>query len=205
MQQDQFQPFSEEDVVSIVHDAHLVNGLKYFQTQEFYQTLRPLLKLTDVTESNYHWLGEGVSSRLLKSSHSNAGWIVGYAKLALAFQPEDIGSMAKSSNSYISQNDDVLEIMDESARLTARQSSLIADIMLILRQQLSMTDPNQSRYYWLDRGIECKVLKSSGELPGWQSGLIRLQLEFIAGAKQSIGENSTINSAGLDSLREVVV
>jgi KGK domain len=95
--------------------------------------------------------------------------------------------------------------MDESARLASRQSSLIADIMLILRQRLSMSDPNQSRYYWLDRGIECKVLKSSGELPGWQSGLIRLQLEFIAGAKQPIGENSIVSQAGLDSLRQLAV
>jgi hypothetical protein len=101
MQQHQFQPLNDEDVVSILNEAHLINSLKYFQIQEFYQILRPLLKLTDPVESTHNWLGEGVESRLLKSTHSNAGWIAGYAKLVLAFQPEDLGLTIKASNSYI--------------------------------------------------------------------------------------------------------
>jgi KGK domain len=205
MLEHRFQPLRDEDVVSVIHDAHLISNLKHCQSQELYQALRSLMKLTDSTQANYHWLGDGVDGRLLKSRQSTAGWISGRAKLCLAFQPEALGATANLANSDIPRHDDVLEITNELARLTSRQNSLIAEIDLLIRQRLSMTDPAQSRYYWLDRGIECEVMKPSGELAGWQSGLIRLQFEFIPAANNPMGENSTVSQVGLDSLRQLAV
>jgi hypothetical protein len=205
MLEHRFQPLRDEDVVSVIHDAHLISNLKHFQSQELYQALRSLMKLTDSAQANYHWLGDGVEARLLKSRQSTAGWSAGHARLCLAFQPEALGLTANRASSDIPRHDDVLEIADELARLTSRQNSLIAEIDLLIRQRLSMTDPAQSRYYWLDRGIECNVLKSSGDLAGWQPGLIRLQLEFIPASKPVMGENSTVSQVGLDSLRQLSV
>jgi hypothetical protein len=206
MLDNRFQTLNDQDVISILSDAHhIVTGLKNFQSQELYQIVRRLLKLTDAEQPNYHWLGNGVEARLLKSSQSTAGWIVGHIKLCLTFQPAELGSITNPVSSYIPQYDDVLEIADELARLTSRQSSLLSEIALVVRQHLKMTDLSESRYYWLDRGIECKVLKSSGEMAGWQSGLIRLQFEFIPASINPMGGNLTVSQVGLDSLRQLAV
>jgi hypothetical protein len=205
MLDNQFQRLSDDDMVSLTHEAHIINSLKNFQNREFYHTLRPLLRLTNAEQPNYHWFGDGVEARLLKAHTSSSGWLVGRARLGLAFQPAQLEVAVEPSSAYWPNDDDMLEITDELARLTTRKSSLISEIAFSIRQKLSMNEPSQSRYYWLDRGIECKVLKASGEVSGWQPGLIRLQFEFIPTSKQSMSENAAVIQPGLDSLRQLAV
>jgi hypothetical protein len=197
-----FQTLSDDDMVSVTYDHHLINSLKNFQSRELYTSLRSSLKLNNEEQTNYQWLNNGVESRLLKASKSTAGWLTGHTRLCLAFRPENLELDAKSSGCYLPEFDDVLEITDSLARLTDRQNTLISELTLGIRQKLNMNDPSQSRYYWLDRGIEGKVLKASGDHSGWQSGLLRLQFEFMPSSKQPMAENSAISQPGLDSLRQ---
>jgi hypothetical protein len=203
MLDNQFQALSDDDMISIMYDCHLINALKNFQSRELYTALRASLKLNNEEQANYHWLNNGVESRLLKASKSTAGWLTGHIRLCLAFQPENFELDAKSSGCYLPKFDDVLEITDSLARLTDRQNTLISEITLSIRQKLNMNDPSQSRYYWFGRGIEGKVLKASGDKSGWESGFLRLQFEFMPSSKQAMAENSTISQPGLDSLRQL--
>jgi hypothetical protein len=202
MMDNQFQLLNAEDMISITHSAHILDSTKNLQTQELYKILRANLRLTDEDKADYDWLGDGIEVRLLQASKSNVGWVKGRARLSLAFRPDQVQESTEQLSIRIPEYDDVLEIEKESARLTSRQSELISDVILVIRQKLSMTDPAQSRYYWIERGIECEVLKSSGEFSGWQSGLIRLQLEFIPASAHNIIEYAANSATGLDSLRQ---
>jgi hypothetical protein len=199
-----FQTLSNEDMVSVTHDANNLNRLGNFQVQELHTAIRPTLRLDNEEILAYHWLGSGVECRLLQADKSTAGWIKGQAKLCLAFQPEQVYTETQRPGFYIPQRDDVLEIADESARLINRQSVVLSEMVLFVRQLLSIHDPAQSRYFWFDRGVEGEVLKASGELSGWQSGFLRFQFEFMPLSKQPVAENSTVSQPGLDSLRQPV-
>jgi hypothetical protein len=205
MMDNQFQLLNDEDMISITHSAHILDSTKNLQTQELYKILRATLRLTDEDKADYNWLGDGIEVRLLQASKSNVGWVKGRARLSLAFRPDQIQESTEQLSIHIPEYDDVLEIEKESARLTPRQSELISDVISVIRQKLSMTDPAKSSYYWIDRGIECEVLKSSGETSGWQSGLIRLQLEFIPTSAHNIIEHTANSATGLDSLRQTAL
>jgi KGK domain len=205
MQQERFQAIADEDMVSITHDVQILCKLKNFQTQELYELCRSTLQLTDKNRKNYHWFDQGIEACILPASKSKAGWIEGTVRLCLAFQPDELEADRGNSIGYIPDGDDVLEIIDETARFVSHQNVLINQLTLHIRQKFGITDPAQSRYYWLDRGIECKVLKTSGEVSGWQAGLIRLQFEFIPTSKNSIAENAAVIQPGLDSLRQLAV
>jgi hypothetical protein len=205
MLDNRFQTLSDEDMVSITHDANNFNRLGNFQVQEFYTAIRPNLRLENEEILAYHWLGSGVECRLLQADKSTAGWVNGRAKLCLAFQPEQVNTETQRPGLYIPQRDDVLEVANESARLINRQSVVVSEMITFVRQLLSISDPSQSRYFWFDRGVEGEVLKASGELSGWQSGFLRFQFEFMPLSKQPVAENSTVSQPGLDSLRQLAV
>jgi hypothetical protein len=202
MMDKQFQVLNAEDMISITHNNHILGSTKNLQTQELYKILRANLKLTDEDKADYDWLGDGIEVRLLQASKSNIGWVKGRARLSLAFRSDQIQSLTEQLSIHIPEYDDVLEIEKESARLTPRQSELISDIISVIRQKLCMADPALSQYYWINRGIECEVLKSSGEVSGWQSGLICLQLEFMPTSAHNIIEHAANSATGLDGLRQ---
>jgi hypothetical protein len=202
MRNSHFKPLNHEDTISITYDAHIINRLKTFQCRELYAALRQLLALTGEEQASYRWLSDGIEARLLKASESNMGWINGNARLCLAFQSDELETDKIQSTIYIPTDEDVLEIENAEARLIPRQNAVLSEIISNIRQKMSLTDPAQSRYYWINRGIECEVLKSSGEVSGWQSGLIRLQLEFIPTAAHNIIEHAANSATGLDSLRQ---
>jgi hypothetical protein len=195
-----FQLLNNKDMISITHDFHRLDSSKNVQIEELYSILRSLLKLGDKDRDNYNWLGDGIEVRLLQASKNDMNWVKGHARLSLVFRPDR--ETLRRTTQNIPEYDDVLEIENESARLTYRKSELISDIILVIRQKLNMTNPYESRYYWINRGIECEVLKSSGEVSGWQSGLICLQLEFIPTSVHNIIEHAANSATGLDSLRQ---
>jgi hypothetical protein len=197
-----FQLLNNKDMISITHDFHRLDSSKNVQIEELYEILRSRLRLIDKDQENYNWLGDGVEVRLLRASKSNMSWVEGHARLSLAFRSDQTQEALGRATYNIPKYDDVLEIEKNSARLTSRKSELISDIILVIRQKLEMTNPYESRYYWINRGIECEVLKSSGEFSGWQSGLIRLQLEFIPASAHNIIEHAANSATGLDSLRQ---
>ncbi len=203
MRNSQFKLLNHEDTISITHDAHIINRLKTFQCRELYAALRQLLALTGEEQASYRWLSDGIEARLLKANKSTMGWITGSAKLCLAFQSDELETDNTQSTIYIPTDEDVLEIENAEARLIPRQNAVLSEVIYHIRQKMSLTDPGQSRYYWIDRGIECEVLKSSGETSGWQSGLIRLQLEFMPTSAHNIIEHAANSATGLDSLRQI--
>jgi hypothetical protein len=205
MLDNRFQTLSDEDMVSVTHDANNFNRLGNFQVRELFTSIRPNLRLEDEEILAYHWLDSGVECRLLQADKSATGWVKGQAKLCLAFQPEQVNIETQRPGFYIPHSDDVLEITDESARLVNRQSVVFSEMITFVRQLLSIYDPGQSKYFWFDRGVEGEVLKASGELSGWQSGFLRLQFEFIPLSKQPVAENSTVSQPGLDSLRQLAI
>jgi hypothetical protein len=201
----QFQRLDHEDMVSITHKSQIMHNLKIFRVKELYEFFRSSMALTDESQPNYQWLGDGIEARLLKASHSNAGWTTGRARLALAFQPDRAPAIVKRPICDLPELDDILELNDLSAGLIQQQSMQVSEVYWQVRQKLKINEPIYSNYYWVDRGIECEVMKSSGELAGWQSGLIRLQFEFVPVSKNPMGENSTVSQVGLDSLRQLAV
>jgi hypothetical protein len=206
MRNSQFKPLNHEDTISITHDAHVIaSQLKTFQCKDLHQKLRELMRLTIEDHAGYQWLGDGIEARLLQASKSNMGWIDGNARICLTFQSDESELECIQPRVYIPKSKDVLEIKNEEARLVPRQNAIFSEMIYHIRQKINLTDPGQSRYYWIDRGIECEVLKSSGEVSGWQSGLIRLQLEFIPTAAHNIIEHAANSATGLDSLRQTAL
>lgn len=202
MKNSQFKPLNHEDTINIMHGAHMIHQLKTFQCRDLYQKLRELMNLTVEDHAGYQWLGDGVEARLLQASKSNMGWIDGRAKLCLTFQSDEPEPECIESKVYIPKSKDMLEIENEAARLVPRKNVVSHEVIYQIRQKLSLSDPALSQYYWIDRGIECEVLKSSGEVSGWQPGLIRLQLEFMPTSAHNIIEHTANSATGLDSLRQ---
>jgi hypothetical protein len=204
MQNQRFQLLNDLDVVSITQESHMLAKLNNFQVQDFYATLRELLGCNSQDVNNYHWFGKGIAASLLEAHSSNSGWKIGQIRLCLAFlRDEDTATHPSSSHhQLIPCYEDVLRIEDSAARLINRNSVLISEMNVYLRQKLGIAEPSQIRYYWIDRGIDCEVLQTTGDTPGWQSGLVRLQFEFLPKIAISSPENSVIGHSELESLRQ---
>jgi hypothetical protein len=198
----QFKPLNHEDTINITHKAHIISELKTFQCRDLYEKLRQLMRLTNEEQAGYQWLGDGIEARLLQASKSNMGWIEGSARLCLTFQSDELEPEWIQSKIYIPRNEDILEIKNAEARLVPQQNAVFSDVIYTIRERIHLTDPAQSRYYWINRGIECKILKSSGEVSGWQSGLICLQFEFMPTSAHNIIDHTANSATGLDSLRQ---
>ena len=94
---------------------------------------------------------------------------------------------------------DLLKTQDNVGKLWRSGCELICEFKDRLRTNLGIQDAAYSKYFWLDRGIECEVLQTTGRTSGWQSGLVRLQIVFvpentIADPEESAGENSALES-----------
>ncbi len=72
--------------------------------------------------------------------------------------------------SEILNNDDVVS-MDANRSFAKTETSQIVQLKQALQQLIPAGNE------WLSSGVHCKVLKTSGG--GWQTGMLRLQLEFI--------------------------
>lgn len=205
MLMNQFQALDDEDMVCLLYPVQTIGDMDNYQVRDFYEKLRGLLNLISQQESSYHWLGEGIECRLLKESASGEGWLRGKIRLSLAFQEDERTTIIEQSTLYLPEHGDALEIMDPIARLYPPQSSLIVDNIKSIRKRLRIDDPRMSNFYWLDRGIECKVLKAKGEISGWQKGLIRLQLEFLSENMFITPENTVVGHSALESLRQSTI
>jgi hypothetical protein len=73
MLDNRFQSLSDEDMVSVTHDANNFNRLGNFQVRELFTSIRPNLRLEDEEILAYHWLDSGVECRLLRNFSITAG------------------------------------------------------------------------------------------------------------------------------------
>ncbi|HEY9672725.1 MAG TPA: KGK domain-containing protein [Waterburya sp.] len=69
-------------------------------------------------------------------------------------------------------NDDDVIDMPATINFVKTQLSTFAQLKQGLREFLKPVS-----FHWLDNGIECRVLRTTGG--GWQTGKIRFSLEFI--------------------------
>jgi hypothetical protein len=194
------------DVIRLKYPMHhFSSDVQTFVLKDFYGFIRQKLSMTKEELPIYHWLGKGVMARILRSDNSSQGWIEGNISLMIVFQPENTSSATIHPQMFTPEEEDVLEIPQQEARIGGLSGICITQLVSRIRSNLGLTDPTFARYYWLDpRGIECSVLRSNVDNSGWQSGLVRLQLGFLPKVGMSSPENAVVGNSELESLRQPI-
>jgi hypothetical protein len=197
---------ADDDVIRLKYASHYFNSeLQTFSVKNAYQFVRQQLGMTKEDALIYNWIREGVTARLLRSTHNSQGWIEGEISLLLVLQPEKSSSEVTRPQAFLPESGDVLEVPQPEARISGLSGICISQLTSQIRSSLGLTSPVSTRYYWLDpRGIECSVLRSGIGNSGWQSGLVRFQLEFLPKVAVSSPENSVIGHSELESLRQPI-
>jgi KGK domain len=195
MKQDQFEALSGNDIVSLKYPTQLLFNLKTFEVHEFHTALYSHLNMAEGV----------VEVSLFKTSDVKLGWIEGQMIPRLGFWTvQGCNGVTFTNGSYFPQAKDLISVPNISSNLFRdTKSSLFSQISWKLRELIGLQDPALSKYYWLDRGIECEVLRTTGEISGWQSGLVRIQLEFLPKVPTMEQASDPIDDSisPLDSLR----
>ncbi|MGB3672702.1 MAG: KGK domain-containing protein [Phormidesmis sp.] len=125
--------------------------------------------------------------------------------VCLAFSPEQsIAASETAKTSYQSLDKDLLKTQDNVGKLWRSGCELIYELKDRLRTTLGIQDAAYSKYFWLDRGIECEVLQTTSRTSGWQSGLVRLQIIFVPKDIIADPEEPASENSALESLRQPV-
>ena len=201
MKNQEFQLLSDDDVVSLSHSKQALFDKTNFRVQDYYLTLDKHLGTDTETRQN-----GGVTISFLKASDSSLGWIEGQMNVCLAFLPEQfITASETTKTSYQPLAKDLLKAQHNVSKLWCSECKLIYEFKDRLRINLGIQDAAYSKYFWLDRGIECEVLQTTGRTSGWQSGLVSLQLVFVPKDEIADLEESASENSPLESLRQPVL
>ena len=200
MKNQEFQLLSDDDVVSLYHSQQALFDKKNFRVQDCYLAFDQRLVLdAQIRQSG------GINVSLLKASDSVCGWIEGRINVCLAFLPEQfITASETAKTSYQPLAKDLLKTQSDVGKLWRSGCELICELEDRLRENLNIQDAAYSKYFWLDRGIECEVLQTTGRTSGWQSGLVRLQIVFVPKDEIADLEESASENSALESLRQPV-
>jgi hypothetical protein len=194
MRHQAFQPLLDNDVVSLIHDKQALFNSRNFKVKDFYQELGNRLNIQQNRE---------FAVSLLKANKNSPGWIEGHMSFCLVFWPEQLTSEAMNT-SYPLLSQDLLKTERAVGNLWSPGCELVEDLKDRLRTLLRIQDTSLSKYFWLDRGIECNVLQSTGQTVGWQPSLVRLQIHFVPQATAADSANDIIESSALESLRQSI-
>lgn len=201
MKNQEFQLLSDDDVVSLHHSKQALFDKKNFRVQDYYLAFDKHLGIDTKTRQN-----KGITVSLLKASDSSLGWIEGQMNVGLAFLPEQfITASETAKTSYRPLAKDILKTQHNVGKLWCSGCELIYELKDRLRRNLGIQDAAYSKYFWLDRGIECEVLQPTGRTSGWQSGLVCLQIIFVPKDKIADLEESASENSALESLRQPVL
>lgn len=194
-----------EDMIRLKHNSHSLTGKSTFSASACLAKIQAQLRITDKTSPGYQWFEAGVEIKLLQVGKSNLGWQRSLARFCVVFQADGaIEQPPKIQGScIIPTNDDVFDLVDSNTTILNLPTTTIRDFYAQICQAMGIpVDASQVKYYWFDdRGIECEVLRSTGEVSGWQPGLVRIQLEFIPKVAMSEPENTVIETSGLSNIQ----
>jgi KGK domain len=200
-----FHSLSDKDTISLTHSAQDLNDLNTFQVKERYESLRTKLGIQQPDQPLYNWIGEGIAGQCLCENRTAEGWIEGKIRIGMGVSYTTAEVLDRSTaDIYLPNHRDLLRPIDTERLFLVKQYSFRASELLAhLRSRLQLTEPVYTKYHWLDRGIECEVLRTTGEISGWQSGLVRIQLEFLPKVPTMEQASDPIDDSisPLDSLR----
>ena len=201
MKNQEFQLLSDDDVVSLSHSEQALFGKKNFRVQDYYLAFDEHLGIGTSTRQN-----GGITVSFLKANDSALGWIEGQMNVCLAFLPEQFITASESmKTSYQPLAKDLLKTQHNVGKLWRSGCELIYELKDRLRINLGIQNAVHSKYFWLDRGIECEALQTTGRTSGWQSGLVRLQIIFVPKDEIADPEESASENSALESLRQPVL
>lgn len=72
-----------------------------------------------------------------------------------------------------------------------------------LRNPLSIYKSHFASYGWVGDGVPCKILRCKGNTEGWQSGRVRIVLEFIPDPVESESDSSITDNCSVSPLEEI--
>jgi len=201
MKNQEFQLLSDDDVVSLYHTKQALFGKKNFRVQDCYLAFDQHFGIDTTPRQN-----GGITVSFLEANDSSLGWIEGQTNVCLAFLPEQFTTASETAKtSYQPLDKDLLKTQDNVGKLWRSGCELIYEFKDRLRTNLGIQDAAYSKYFWLDRGIECEVLQTTGRTSGWQSGLVRLQIVFVPKDAIADPEEPASENSALESLRQPVL
>lgn len=202
MKNQEFQLLSDDDVVSLYHIEQALFDKKNFRVQDCYLAFDNHFGIGTGPRQN-----GGTTASLLKANDSTLGWIEGQMNVCLAFLPEQfITASETTKTSYQPLDKDLLKTQHNvGGKLWCPGCELIYELKDRLRRSLGIQDAAYSKYFWLDRGIECEALQTMGRTSGWQSGLVRLQIIFVPKDEIADPEESASDNSALERLRQPVL
>ena len=200
MKSQKFQLLSDDDVVGLHHSEQALFNKKNFRVQDYYLAFDEHLGIDNRIRQN-----GGVDVSFLKANDSSLGWIEGQMNVCLAFLPEKPTAASETARtSYQPLAKDLLKTQHKVGKLWGLGCELIDELKDRLRINLGIQDAGRSKYFWLDRGIECEVLQTAGGTSGWQSGLVCLKIIFVPKDEITDPEESASENSALESLRQPV-
>ncbi|PZO22654.1 MAG: hypothetical protein DCF25_02500 [Leptolyngbya foveolarum] len=201
MKNQEFQLLSDDDVVSLHHSKQALFEKTNFRVQDCYLAFDNHFGIDTRPRQN-----GGITASFLKANDSALGWIEGQMNVCLAFLPEQVITASETAKtSYQPLDKDLLKTQHNVGKLWCPGCELIYELKDRLRINLGIQDAAYSKYFWLDRGIECEVLQTTGRTSGWQSGLVRLQIIFVPKDEIADPEESASENSALESLRQPVL
>jgi KGK domain len=107
-------------------------------------------------------------------------------------------------NSKLVERNDVIHLIDSADRMTINQDTFLVDEFINqLRVQIQRSNhlngSQDIRHKWFVSGVECHVLSPHN---GWQSGKLKIRLEFTADEEEEEEEDSSEESP-LDEIRKM--
>ncbi|MEB3294155.1 MAG: KGK domain-containing protein [Synechococcales bacterium] len=195
-----FYPLADNDVIQLDWTAHaLFDGKACVIVEDLLKRARDYLKITNAESGRYNWIGKGIEASVLRHQMATE-WQEGFVRICIEFSPLELYEK-ENLTCLALHGDDILRV-PTGAEIGAPTLAKVSAFYNFFREKLGLQEVSYIKYYWLSRGVECKVLKGDGSSKGWQPGFVRLQLEFLPKNMPEVSESTSTGHSELDSLRQ---
>jgi hypothetical protein len=82
-----------------------------------------------------------------------------------------------------------------------------SDLLDEMRDYIRISDQTEEIYNWIGEGIDCQVLQCQSNAKGWQSGKLRITLEFIPEkfiSTSDVNYQPDDSDSSLDEIRQMI-